>query len=90
MPELQGRFPIRVELKDLVQEDFVRILTEPKSSLTKQYVALLATEGVELSFTEDAVDVAGGVCVSSEPADAEHRRTAIVHDHGAAFGGVKF
>ena len=56
MPELQGRFPIRVELKDLVQEDFIRILTEPKSSLTKQYVALLATEGVELSFSADAVD----------------------------------
>ena len=55
MPELQGRFPIRVELKDLVQEDFIRILTEPRSALTKQYVALLATEGVELSFSEDAV-----------------------------------
>jgi ATP-dependent HslUV protease ATP-binding subunit HslU len=56
MPELQGRFPIRVELKDLGKEDFVRILTEPKGALTKQYRALLATEGVELSFTDDAVD----------------------------------
>ena len=55
MPELQGRFPIRVELKDLVQEDFIRILTEPQRRLTKQYVALLATEGVELSFSEEAV-----------------------------------
>lgn len=55
MPELQGRFPIRVELNDLTKEDFVRILTEPKSSLTKQYHALLQTEGVEIVFTEDAV-----------------------------------
>ena len=56
MPELQGRFPIRVELKDLTKDDFVRILKEPKNSLTRQYVALLETEGVELEFTEDAVD----------------------------------
>jgi ATP-dependent HslUV protease ATP-binding subunit HslU len=56
MPELQGRFPIRVELKDLTKDDFVRILTEPKSSLTKQYMALLGTESVELDFTADAVD----------------------------------
>ena len=49
MPELQGRFPIRVELSDLTKDDFVRILTEPKGALTKQYQALLATEGVELS-----------------------------------------
>jgi ATP-dependent HslUV protease ATP-binding subunit HslU len=56
MPELQGRFPIRVELQALVKEDFVRILTEPKGALTKQYEALLATEGVELSFQADAID----------------------------------
>ncbi len=56
MPELQGRFPIRVELTDLTKQDFVRILTEPKSALTKQYVALLQTEGVELEFTDDAVE----------------------------------
>ncbi|MEX2306654.1 MAG: ATP-dependent protease ATPase subunit HslU [Pirellulales bacterium] len=56
MPELQGRFPIRVELKDLTKDDFVRILTEPKSSLTKQYTALLKTEGVDLEFTPDAID----------------------------------
>ena len=55
MPELQGRFPIRVELDNLTSEDFRRILTEPKSSLAKQYVALLATEGVELVFTDDAI-----------------------------------
>jgi ATP-dependent HslUV protease ATP-binding subunit HslU len=56
MPELQGRFPIRVELKDLTKDDFVRILTEPKGSLTRQYTALMQTEGVELSFTPDAID----------------------------------
>jgi ATP-dependent HslUV protease ATP-binding subunit HslU len=56
MPELQGRFPIRVELKDLDRDDFIRILTEPKSSLTKQYEALLETEGVKLGFTPEAVE----------------------------------
>jgi ATP-dependent HslUV protease ATP-binding subunit HslU len=56
MPELQGRFPIRVELTDLTKEDFVRILTEPKSSLTKQYTALLKTEGVDVDFKPDAVE----------------------------------
>jgi ATP-dependent HslUV protease ATP-binding subunit HslU len=60
MPELQGRFPIRVELKDLTREDFVRILTEPDSALTKQYRALLGTEGVELSFESDAVEALAG------------------------------
>jgi ATP-dependent HslUV protease ATP-binding subunit HslU len=56
MPELQGRFPIRVELKDLTKDDFVRILCEPKGALTKQYVALLKTENVEIVFLDDAVD----------------------------------
>jgi ATP-dependent HslUV protease ATP-binding subunit HslU len=56
IPELQGRFPIRVELQSLTMEDFVRILTEPKSSLVKQYVALLETEGVKLEFTPEALD----------------------------------
>ncbi len=55
IPELQGRFPIRVELDSLTTEDFVRILTEPENALTKQYKALLATEGVELEFTADAI-----------------------------------
>ena len=55
IPELQGRFPIRVELEPLAVEDFIKILTEPKSSLTKQYVALLDTEGVKLEFTEEAL-----------------------------------
>jgi ATP-dependent HslUV protease ATP-binding subunit HslU len=56
MPELQGRFPIRVELEALTKDDFVRILTEPKGALTKQYEALLNTEGVELVFEPDAVE----------------------------------
>jgi ATP-dependent HslUV protease ATP-binding subunit HslU len=56
IPELQGRFPIRVELEPLTREDFVRILTEPRSALVKQYVALLGTEGIELIFTPGAVE----------------------------------
>ncbi len=56
IPELQGRFPIRVELQSLTMDDFIRILTEPKSSLVKQYTALLETEGVKLEFTPEALD----------------------------------
>jgi ATP-dependent HslUV protease ATP-binding subunit HslU len=56
IPELQGRFPIRVELNPLRREDLVRILKEPRNSLVKQYVALLATEGVDLQITEDAIE----------------------------------
>jgi ATP-dependent HslUV protease ATP-binding subunit HslU len=55
IPELQGRFPIRVELESLTEDDFVRILREPKNALTVQYTALLGTEGVTLTFSEDAV-----------------------------------
>jgi ATP-dependent HslUV protease ATP-binding subunit HslU len=55
IPELQGRFPIRVELNSLTEGDFVRILTEPKNALIKQYIALLDTEGLKLSFTEDSI-----------------------------------
>ncbi len=56
IPELQGRFPIRVELKDLGKEEFIRILTEPKNALIKQYIELLKTEGVKLRFEKDAID----------------------------------
>jgi ATP-dependent HslUV protease ATP-binding subunit HslU len=56
MPELQGRFPIRVELSELTQADFIRILTEPKNSLIAQYEALLAVEGVTVEFTNDAIE----------------------------------
>ncbi|MFQ5804781.1 MAG: ATP-dependent protease ATPase subunit HslU, partial [Candidatus Methylomirabilales bacterium] len=56
IPEMQGRFPLRVELNSLTKEDFVRILTEPQNALIKQYTALLATEGVDLNFTSDAIE----------------------------------
>ncbi|MBQ2059601.1 MAG: AAA family ATPase, partial [Firmicutes bacterium] len=56
IPELQGRFPIRVELENLTQKDFVRILTEPENALLKQHKELLETEGCELEFTDDAVE----------------------------------
>jgi ATP-dependent HslUV protease ATP-binding subunit HslU len=56
IPELQGRFPIRVELKSLTEADFIRILTEPKNALVKQYIALMDTEGIKLSFVDDAIE----------------------------------
>jgi ATP-dependent HslUV protease ATP-binding subunit HslU len=56
IPELQGRFPIRVELEPLGKDDFVRILTEPKNALIKQYIALMDTEGITLRFMDDAID----------------------------------
>jgi ATP-dependent HslUV protease ATP-binding subunit HslU len=61
IPELQGRFPLRVELASLTRQDFVRILTEPENALTKQYTALLATEQVDLSFTPDAIEEIAGI-----------------------------
>jgi ATP-dependent HslUV protease ATP-binding subunit HslU len=60
IPELQGRFPIRVELKSLTEQDFIRILKEPKNALIKQYQALLDTEGIKLTFTEDALQEVAG------------------------------
>ena len=76
IPELQGRFPIRVELKSLTKEDFRRILTEPRQALIRQYTALLETEGVHISFGEDALDeVADMACrVNSETEDIGARR----------------
>jgi ATP-dependent HslUV protease ATP-binding subunit HslU len=64
IPELQGRFPIRVELQSLGKEDFVRILTEPHNALIKQYTALLETEDVKLEFTEDAIDEIADIAVT--------------------------
>jgi ATP-dependent HslUV protease ATP-binding subunit HslU len=55
IPELQGRFPIRVELKSLTEEDFVRIMTEPENALTKQYAALVEADGARLRFTDDGI-----------------------------------
>lgn len=63
LPELQGRLPIRVELKPLTRDDFRRILTETEASLIKQYVALLATEGVTLEFSSDAIDAIADIAV---------------------------
>jgi ATP-dependent HslUV protease ATP-binding subunit HslU len=65
IPELQGRFPIRVELNSLAQEDFVRILTEPHSSLTRQYRELMATEGVDLAFAPDGVEEIARIAVEA-------------------------
>jgi ATP-dependent HslUV protease ATP-binding subunit HslU len=64
LPELQGRLPIRVELKALTRDDLRRILTEPEASLIKQYIALMATEGVTLEFTGDAIDAIADVAVA--------------------------
>jgi ATP-dependent HslUV protease ATP-binding subunit HslU len=63
LPELQGRLPIRVELQALTRDDFRRILTEPEASLIKQYVALMKTEGVDLTFTDDAIDALADIAV---------------------------
>ncbi len=64
LPELQGRLPIRVELKALTRDDFRRILTEPEASLIKQYIALMRTEGVTLEFSEDAIDAVADMAVA--------------------------
>ncbi len=61
MPELQGRLPIRVELKALTRDDLKRILTEPEASLIKQYIALMATENVTLSFGDDAIEAIAAI-----------------------------
>jgi len=80
LPELQGRLPIRVELKPLSREDIRRILTEPEASLIKQYVALMATENVALTFTDDAVDALAdtAVQVNSSVEDIGARRLQTV------------
>jgi ATP-dependent HslUV protease ATP-binding subunit HslU len=81
LPELQGRLPIRVELKALTRDDFQRILTEPEASLIKQYVGLLATEGVKLDFTPDGIgaiaDIAAQVNASVENIGARRLQTVM-------------
>ena len=84
IPELQGRFPIRVELDSLKVEDFVRILTEPDASLTAQYRALLATEQLTLEFTPDGVRRHRRDRPPGQRAHREHRRPPPAHRHGAA------
>jgi ATP-dependent HslUV protease ATP-binding subunit HslU len=80
LPELQGRLPIRVELHPLTKDDFVRILTETEASLIKQYVALMATEGVTLQFTDDAIDkiAAFSVAINSSVENIGARRLQTV------------
>ncbi|MCA9255086.1 MAG: ATP-dependent protease ATPase subunit HslU, partial [Phycisphaerales bacterium] len=63
MPELQGRLPIRVELNDLTRDDFIRILREPQNALTKQQIALMGTEGLKITFTDDAIDTIAEIAV---------------------------
>jgi ATP-dependent HslUV protease ATP-binding subunit HslU len=81
IPEFQGRFPIRVELKALNKDDFIRILTEPENALTKQYIALLATENVQLEFTSDAIsalaEIAAQVNARSENIGARRLHTVL-------------
>lgn len=81
IPELQGRFPIRVELEPLGKDEFVRILTEPYNALTKQYTALLSTEGVEIDFREDAIeeiaDIAATVNEKTENIGARRLHTIL-------------
>ncbi|MBU1741405.1 MAG: ATP-dependent protease ATPase subunit HslU, partial [Proteobacteria bacterium] len=81
IPEMQGRFPIRVELQSLTKEDFVRILTEPKNALITQYVALLKTEEVNLNFTDDAIeqiaDIASRVNERTENIGARRLHTVM-------------
>ncbi len=84
IPELQGRFPIRVELKSLTVEDFIRILKEPKNALAKQYTALLETEGIKLVLTDDALEEVAQIRGAGERKLGEHRRAAAAHDHGKA------
>ena len=84
IPELQGRFPIRVELEPLGREDFVRILTEPKNALVRQYTALLSTEGVTLTFTRGRDRAARRRGDDGQRADREHRRAAPAHGDGEA------
>ena len=74
IPELQGRFPIRVELTSLGKEEFIRILTEPRNALIKQYVALLSTEGLGLEFTDEAIAEIAGIA---------HRVNGRAQDIGA-------
>jgi len=81
IPELQGRFPIRVELSSLGKEEFVRILTEPKNALTRQYVAMLGTEGVTVEFKPDAIDriaeIAASVNQSTQNIGARRLQTVL-------------
>ena len=87
LPELQGRLPIRVELQPLSREDLARILTEPEASLIKQYKALMATEGMTLEFTDDAIDEIAKLAARGQQPGREHRRAAAADRDGEAARG---
>ncbi len=86
LPELQGRLPIRVELQPLSRDDFRRILTEPEASLIKQYVALMATEGLTLAFTDDAIDAIADVAVSVNSSIENIGARRLANSDGARAG----
>jgi ATP-dependent HslUV protease ATP-binding subunit HslU len=83
IPELQGRLPIRVELDTLTEEDFVRILTEPENALTKQYAAMLQTEGVDVEFTDDGIRAIASIAVqvNARTENIGARRLHTVMEH---------
>ncbi len=87
IPELQGRFPIRVELESLTRADFVRILTEPKNALAKQYQDLLSTEGLEVKFSKDAIEEIASIAEQINTSLGEHRRPPPAHGDGEGDGG---
>ena len=87
IPELQGRFPIRVELRALDADDFERILVEPENSLIRQYTALLGTEKVELRFDRRRGAGGGRDGGRDQRVRREHRRTPALHGDGEAAGG---
>ena len=86
IPELQGRFPIRVELHSLTTDDFIRILKEPKSALVKQYAALLETEGIKLSFADDALEEIAKFAAAVNEQTENIGRPALAHHYGKASG----
>lgn len=86
IPELQGRLPIRVELKALTTHDFERILTEPNASITVQYKALMATEGVNIEFTEDGIKRIAQSRMAGKRNHREHRCASPAHRAGALGG----
>ena len=86
IPELQGRLPIRVEMQSLKEEDFVRILTEPKNALIKQYMALMETEGVEAAVHRRCGADHRQVCDQRERTDGKYRGPPVAHDTGKSAG----
>ena len=88
LPELQGRLPIRVALRALTEADFVRILTETDNALTRQYAALLGTEGVTVTFTDDGIAALAHIAAEVNHVGREHRRPPALHGDGAGLRGA--